>query len=291
MHRAETLLFLAVFVFWTGGCGLLEDTALSDGGGNAGAEGTSLPDSITALSYNVAGLPQGLSSGNPAANIPIISPLLNAHNLVLVQEDFAFQDQLRAETTHEFVSPKHAGLQSGGLNRFARFPFEDYQRIAWTQCNGRLDSGNDCLAPKGFSLARTRIATDLWVYVYNVHMDAGSSSGDVTARGAQVTQLVEHLNAHPDLAAIVVGDTNLNTQNAEDRATLRRLVDGAGLTDTCAAASCSDPDRIDRVFVRNGAGLVWSIVAWSLDERFVDSAGQDLSDHKAVAVELAWSSD
>ena len=35
-----------------------------------------------ALTYNVAGLPQGLSSSSPVTNQPIMSPLLNAYDVV-----------------------------------------------------------------------------------------------------------------------------------------------------------------------------------------------------------------
>jgi hypothetical protein len=40
------------------------------------------------LAYNVAGLPQGISSSNPKRNLPLISPLLNAYDIVFTQEDF-----------------------------------------------------------------------------------------------------------------------------------------------------------------------------------------------------------
>ena len=36
---------------------------------------------LTLPSYNVAGLPQGLSKSNPERNIPLISPLLNRWSL------------------------------------------------------------------------------------------------------------------------------------------------------------------------------------------------------------------
>ena len=44
--------------------------------------------SFTALSYNVAGLPEPLSGSEPSTNSPLISPLLNDYDLVLLQEDW-----------------------------------------------------------------------------------------------------------------------------------------------------------------------------------------------------------
>ena len=43
---------------------------------------------FTVLSYNVAGLPQEISTVNPQEHIPLISPLLNDYDVVLTQEDF-----------------------------------------------------------------------------------------------------------------------------------------------------------------------------------------------------------
>ena len=44
--------------------------------------------SFNVLTYNVAGLPEGLSSGHPETNTPLISPRLGAYDIVNVQEDF-----------------------------------------------------------------------------------------------------------------------------------------------------------------------------------------------------------
>ena len=54
-----------------------------------GSTTTSAPSgSFTALSYNVAGLPELISGSEPQTNSPLISPLLNAYDLVLVQESW-----------------------------------------------------------------------------------------------------------------------------------------------------------------------------------------------------------
>src|SRR3954464_1761273 len=46
------------------------------------------------LTYNVAGLPQVVSPSTPRQNIPLVSPLLNAYDVVLVQEDFSYHELL-----------------------------------------------------------------------------------------------------------------------------------------------------------------------------------------------------
>ena len=49
---------------------------------------TTASGSFTALSYNVAGLPEQISGSSPSTNSPHISPLLNGYDLVLLQEDW-----------------------------------------------------------------------------------------------------------------------------------------------------------------------------------------------------------
>jgi hypothetical protein len=54
-----------------------------------------------------------------------------------------------------------------------------------------------------------------------------------------------------------------------------------------AALACGD-ERIDRFLFRSGQSLRLQPTRWELDETFVDGAGQDLSDHLALAVDFAW---
>jgi hypothetical protein len=45
---------------------------------------------------------------------------------------------------------------------------------------------------------------------------------------------------------------------------------------------------LDRVLVRSSSELDLQPLAWRTDESFVDSTGEALSDHPAVAVRIAW---
>ena len=51
-------------------------------------------NTFSVLSLNVAGLPAILSSSDPAENTVQMSPLLNNYDIVSVQEDFAYHDDL-----------------------------------------------------------------------------------------------------------------------------------------------------------------------------------------------------
>lgn len=143
---------------------------------------------LRVLTYNVAGLPEGISRSHPSQNIPLMGPLLAPYDVVLVQEDFAFQRQLRAGMPYPHASPE-SGTRTlsdlgDGLNRFSRPPFHGYARVRWTRCNGILGDGSDCLARKGYSVATHDLAPGVSVDVYNVHMDAGRSADDRAARAA-----------------------------------------------------------------------------------------------------------
>lgn len=246
---------------------------------------------ITVLSYNVAGLPQGISGSNPEVNMPLISPLLNNYDLVLVQEDFYYHEELIADAEHPYQSERSGdGVNDlgDGLNRFSQSLFGPHTRVKWEACYGQITNGSDCLAPKGFAVAEHELAPGVFVDVYNLHMDAGRDPEDVAARAEQALQLAETLaDRSAGKAVIIGGDTNMK---AEDEANLQGLIDAAGLTDTCRALGCGEELRIDRILFRSSDDVAFEVQSWALDLSFVDADGVDLSDHEAVAVELTWTS-
>lgn len=246
---------------------------------------------FVALTYNVAGLPQGISSSDPETNIPQISPKLNAYDLVLVQEDFAYHDELAAEVTLPYASipatPTEAAV-ADGLNRWSNLPFDPVVRTRWETCFGGLfDGASDCLAEKGFSMARTELGTRTEVTVVNLHMEAGGGPEDQAARASNVTQLLAAL-AQVEGALIVAGDTNLQIETRpEDGVLLQDLLDGAGLTDSCDALGCPE-QHIDRVLLRSSDAVTLTPTAWAVAQEFVTAEGADLSDHPAIRVDLEW---
>jgi endonuclease/exonuclease/phosphatase family metal-dependent hydrolase len=244
------------------------------------------------LTYNVAGLPQAVSRRQPSAHMPLIAPLLNGYDLVLVQEDFAYSAALAAGALHPHRSSRSGGLPLGmgmgdGLTRFSSIPMTGHARVAWSRCHGTLSHGSDCLATKGFARARHTLGPGLEVDVYNLHMDAGWSDLDRQTRRAQVEQLLRDLAEHSaGRAVIVAGDTNLRLPR--DTEALERLLAGAGLVDVCQALSCGQEARVDRVLYRSGGGVELRPARWWIDPAFVDPDGRPLSDHRPVAVDFLF---
>lgn len=245
---------------------------------------------LKVLTYNVAGLPDGVMTSHPSRNMPRIGELLGGYDLVFVQEDFAYASELRQKLSLPYASDpfvRGGRLDFGdGLSQFAKLPFAGYRRSAWRACHGVVDSYFDCLTPKGFTYARQALAPGVQVDVYNLHMDAGGSAEDARAREAQLEQLAEAIEqSSPGAAVIVAGDTNVP---ARQRDVLARFLSRTGLSDACEALRCAELRRIDRVLFRGGKNLRLEARRWSIDRRFVDEHQRALSDHLAVAVELEW---
>jgi len=75
---------------------------------------------FSGLTYNVAGLPQGLSGSNPATNTRLISPLLNTYDLVLNQEDFWYHADLMQFAQHPIDLVFPVGLVVAHRHRHAK---------------------------------------------------------------------------------------------------------------------------------------------------------------------------
>jgi endonuclease/exonuclease/phosphatase family metal-dependent hydrolase len=263
------------------------------------------------LSYNVAGLPEGISSSHPERFTELISPLLNGYDLVLVQESWqtpdpnpfaptrVYHEILAAGADHPFKSvpavqplgmdPRRPeALLGDGLNYFSRFPFAPVIRQAWEGCD---ISAADCLAFKGFSVARMTFADSVAIDVYNLHMEAGGTPHDEELRNDGVTQLLAFMaEFSADQAVIVGGDFNLHTDEEPDASQFERLLAEGGLTDVCAFLGCAEPGRIDKFLFRPSSRIDLEATSWRFEtDVFVSSDGEPLSDHDPLAVRFVWS--
>lgn len=241
------------------------------------------------VTYNVAGLPEGVSKSRPSENMVPIGKLLNRYDLALIQEDFAYATELRRLITHPHATPPFVRGDrkdfGDGLSQFAKLPFAGIFREAWQTCHGIVDSYFDCLTPKGFTFARVALSDEASVDIYNLHMDAGSGPGDIAARAAQVEQLGKALQRFSvGQAVIMAGDTNMS----EDEPALMALQERFELVEVCRKLGCPEPGRIDRVFYRSSPTLTLSPKHWRVDRSFVDRQGKPLSDHFPVAVDFDW---
>ncbi|MDX3451147.1 jacalin-like lectin [Streptomyces sp. ME02-8801-2C] len=256
------------------------------------------------LTYNVAGLPDVLSSGNPKVNTPLISPRLGAYDIVNVQEDFNYHADLYAKDNHPYRTATSGGVPFGdGLNTLSDYPFQDFERVKWSKC-----TGTNCLTPKGFSLARVRIAEGVYVDLYNVHTNADDTDEAHAARRDNVSQLSAFIRANSSgNAVIVMGDTNTRYTRTPDN--IRTLASENGLTDAWVQlvkggtppAQGSDPivcpttaptnscEVVDKVLYRGSKLVNLSATRYNNEwASFLDSAGGNLSDHFPHTVDFSW---
>jgi hypothetical protein len=263
-----------------------------------------------ALTYNVAGLPEGISGSEPTINTPIIGPLLNAYDVVWLQESWqspdpnpfpnlrVFHEILAAASLHPFKSIpaeqplgtdpfRPSAFLADGLNRFSQFPFEPVVRVPWNGCD---NTAADCLALKGFSFARMTLTEGVTVDVYNLHMEAGGSVADEVLRDEGITQLVDFMDTFSVGQPVIVGgDFNLHADEEPDATQLQRLYAEGNLVDVCDALACPEPERIDKLLFRSSPALTITPLSWSVElDVFMREDGEPLSDHDAVAVRFAW---
>jgi len=248
---------------------------------------------FSVLTYNVAGLPEGISGSQPEVYMVQISPLLNGYDLALVQEDFWYHQDLVSQVDHSFQSdPWNIELDwtdmGDGLNRFSPWPFEGFERIPWPGCYGGFDCASDCFATKGFSVARHHLAEGVEVDVYNLHMEAGHCPGDIEIRADSVQLLLDVLAERSvGVPVVMAGDFNLHETKPVDMEQLERLVLEGGLADACWTLQCGNAS-IDRVFFRDSADIELSVEFWGIPPEFVDDEGEDLSDHRPTSAVLTW---
>ncbi|GGT57594.1 jacalin-like lectin [Streptomyces coeruleorubidus] len=260
--------------------------------------------SFDVLTYNIAGLPLGLGDSDPETNTPLIGQRLGPYDIVNVQEDFNYHASLYANDKHPHRTATSGGAAFGdGLNTLSDRPFEDFQRVKWNNC-----TGTNCLTPKGFSLARVRLAEGVFVDLYNVHTNADSTDDALAARRANVEQLSDFIQANSaGNAVIVMGDTNTRYTRTGDN--IRTLLSENGLTDAWVklvkggtppaqgsdalvcdqAAPADDCEVVDKVLYRGSELLTLTATRYANDwKAFLRSDGKHLSDHFPHAVDFSY---
>ena len=294
----------------------LATAAAALGGLTAAAPTAAAADSGTfsVLSYNVAGLPEALSSAPTPreSSTTAIGQRIAPYDIVHVEEDFNYHSYLyAADTAHAYRTPTSGGAGIGsGLNTLSKIAYDedDFERVHWNSC--QLDSG-DCLTPKGFTFMRERLAEGVYVDFYNVHTNAGTNDGDLASRADNLNQLTAFIATHSaGNAVVVMGDTNTRYTRAGD--TIAEFAAANGLTDAwvklirggtppakgsdalvCDQSGTTVPNTcevVDKILYR-GSKLV-SLNATSYNNehaKFLTADGLMLSDHDPITVGFTWS--
>jgi endonuclease/exonuclease/phosphatase family metal-dependent hydrolase len=264
--------------------------------GCGGEEAEALPTSgsLGVLTYNVHGLPSGITGDDTPARIAAIAPLLPAFDLVGLQEAWIAEDYATLisgspHTTQEYfdqkVDPERA--YGAGLAVLGPAPVALLHEQHYTTCYGLLDGASDCLASKGFQLLRFEVGAGS-IDVYNTHLEAGGGEADIAARAEHVRELLvamEQLSG--PRAILLMGDTNLDGDDPDDQPLIDALL-ASGLADACDTLACPEPGRIDRFLLRDGENMALTPSNWAVSAAFFDDAGVPLSDHDPIELRVDW---
>ncbi|GGP75450.1 jacalin-like lectin [Streptomyces melanogenes] len=294
----------------------LTTTAVALAGLTALAPPSAAADSGTfsVLTYNVAGLPEVLSSA-PTPREPSTTEIgrrIAPYDIVHVQEDFNYHARLyAADTAHTHRTPTSGGAGIGsGLNTLSKAPYDedDFARVRWKSC--QYDSG-DCLTPKGFTFNRERLAEGVYVDFYNLHTNAGTNKGDLAARADNLNQLTAFIKTHSaGNAVVVMGDTNTRYTRTGD--TIAEFAAANGLTDAwverirggvppakgsdalvCDQSQPTVPNTcevVDKVLYRGSTLVSLNATSYANEHAaFLSAGGLMLSDHDPITVGFAWS--
>ncbi|MEU1177834.1 jacalin-like lectin [Streptomyces sp. NPDC005820] len=268
---------------------------------------------FSVLSYNVAGLPEALSSAPTPrqSSTTTIGGRIAPYDIVHVQEDFNYHAYLyAADTAHTYRTPTSGGAGIGsGLNTLSKISYDtdDFERVGWNSC--QLDSG-DCLTPKGFTFMRERLAEGVYVDFYNVHTNAGTNEGDLASRADNLAQLTSFISTHSaGNAVVVMGDTNTRYTRSGD--TIAEFAAANGLTDAwvqlirggsapakgsdalvCDQSGATVPNTcevVDKVLYRGSKLVSLNATAYNNEHaKFLTDDGLMLSDHDPITVGFSW---
>jgi endonuclease/exonuclease/phosphatase family metal-dependent hydrolase len=294
----------------------------------SGADPPMESGTVSVLTYNVSGLPQEVSQTNPRVNIPLMSPLLNAYDVVVTQEDYDwwrdlanftdfvhYHEQLRAQATHPYRSPAHPGLEGVGLDLtsrpdvqvgdglgvLSRYPLRGSERIPWNSCYGGWNASDlgafDCLAVKGFLRSTLILADGVEVDLYVIHAESGGSDPDQRLQADDFQELGDYVERQSaGRAVLVAGDTNLHTdashpdaEGVGDTIIWTDFLNRLDLSDACTATVCEHDDLVDKIAYRSGGHVELSATTYEVpSSRFRDTQGEGLSDHEPIVVRLHW---
>lgn len=257
------------------------------------------------LCYNVAGLPQGISSSDPEKYMSLISPSLNDFDIVHVQEDFCYHDSLILYLDLPYQTEPTPCIGSG-LNSFSKYPIKDFERVVWTDCTLA-----DCFSLKGFSYSKIEVAKEIHIDFYNVHCNAGGSEESKAARRKNLEQLINYMQVKsPNSAIVIMGD--FNNKYIREGDSIRAFLD-LGFTDawvelirqgdvpvmnnislddcypTSTSISC---EGVDKLLYRSNNEMKLHAISFQYgdDERFFFEGNDTLplSDHEPLMVQMSF---
>jgi len=253
-----------------------------------------LEGTLNVLTYNIHGLPSEVTGDDTQGRIEMIAPLLNAYDIIGIQEDWMDENHVILDDTLDKPVKRRfddisRGVYGSGLSFFSMGRAVEDSDFHYENCYGSLDNSSDCLASKGVQITRIEIESGVEIDFYNTHLEAGGGTEDAAVRQSQINEVIGHLQRWSTTRAVVfTGDFNLHASDSADAPLLEQLLVEGGLRDACNEIECIENEHIDRIFIRDGEDITLKVADWSRETQFVDSAGSALSDHPAIASRIDY---
>ena len=257
---------------------------------------------INIMSYNVGGLPEIISSSKPSKYTKLISPKLNDYDIINVQEDFGYNDDLISKIIHKYKTDFSGNVPFGnGLMTFSKYPLYNYKRIRWKDTHGIIIDGADQMIPKGFTYKSVEIKKGYFIDIYNIHTDADVDEKSMFCRRSNMAQLADFINkTSAGKAVIIFGDTNSRyTRVGDDFDKLLlnpcNLKDGWIQNIMKGEIPPKGPPRmvddlgelgevVDKIWFRSGKNIEINATNFILHLKdFTDKEGKQLSDHYPIS--------
>ena len=266
--------------------------------------------SFSLLSYNVHGLSWVFAKDNPQDRSITVGWLANRYDVVLLQEDFEYHDEIGKQMTgvtavrgnrmrvdprlvltklgllpFELLLPDFSFPYGSGLSAFVSkhtATVVDTRRHRFASCSGWFDRSSDCWATKGALMTRLRFENGAEIDVYTTHLDAGESPSAMEVRESQLAELIALIaRESPGRAVIVAGDFNTALDRMENVEAMRVFKQGTGLVDAGAGPDLPQWARRDFIFARDGDAVAVKLMGSGEASEFVNR-NRALSDHPAT---------
>ncbi len=211
-------------------------------------------------------------------------------DLIGVQEDFNYHEELLSELNNNYISSTYTGgfypskiLSS--IEIFSHFPLPRFKAdglnlilknkditinkeviVKWKKCYGYIDHANDLLTHKGFRLYDLTIDNKYNIDVYIIHTDAAfyendspkGAEKDIEARKSQIEQLLEYMftqrfNKGIEHPVIIMGDINCYDKYSWDREIVDHLINtlNSVINYKCEEVIPNNYSDCDKIFIVN----------------------------------------
>jgi len=262
------------------------------------------------LSYNVHGISWVFAKDNPQDRTVTAGWLADRYDVVLLQEDFEYHDEIGKQMTGvaavrgngmradprlvltkavllpfqllipDFSFPYGSGLSAFVSKRAAKVV--ETRRQRYEHCSGWLNRSYDCWSSKGVLLVRMRFANGTEIDVYNTHLDAGQTGSAMKVRAEQLDELIALIARESAGRAVIVGgDFNTALDRMENVEAMRVFKQGTGLVDAGAGPDLPQWLQRDFIFFRDSDTVSLKLVASGEALEFV-GRNRALSDHPAI---------